>query len=59
MFGVGPWELAIVGIVAVLLFGGRLPKLARAAGQSLMEFRRGFKEVEHECQLIEQEIENQ
>lgn len=57
-FAPGPVELVIVGIVAVLLFGSRLPSLARSAGSSIMEFKRGFKEVEKECQQLEREIKN-
>lgn len=56
MFGLGVVEMGVVGCVAVLLFGGRLPKLARSVGQSVVEFRRGFLEVEKECAAIEQEM---
>lgn len=54
MFGLGPWEIAIIAIVAILLFGSRLPSIARSAGQSIMEFRRGFKEIERECLDLEE-----
>lgn len=45
MFGLGPMELAIVGMVAVMLFGKRLPSVARSMGQSLTEFKRGLKDL--------------
>jgi sec-independent protein translocase protein TatA len=45
--------MIIVGVVAVLLFGSRLPKVARSVGQSIVEFKRGFMEVEAECNEIE------
>jgi sec-independent protein translocase protein TatA len=39
------WELLLVILVVVLLFGGaKLPKLARSIGQSSKEFRKGLKE---------------
>jgi sec-independent protein translocase protein TatA len=38
-------ELAIVGMVAVMLFGKRLPSVARSMGQSLTEFKRGLKDL--------------
>lgn len=44
-FFVSPTQWIIVGIVAFLLFGHRLPKLARSLGQSITEFRRGFRDV--------------
>jgi sec-independent protein translocase protein TatA len=40
-----PWHLLFVGIVAILLFGNRLPEVARSLGRSVNEFKRGLKEV--------------
>jgi sec-independent protein translocase protein TatA len=34
-----------LGIV-LLLFGGRMPALARSLGQSIVEFKKGVKELE-------------
>ncbi len=48
MFGIGPMEMLIVGIVAVLLFGNRLPTVARSLGKSLTEFKKGMHEFESE-----------
>jgi sec-independent protein translocase protein TatA len=48
MFGISAWELIVVGIVAILLFGSRLPSVARSLGRSLNEFKRGMSEVESE-----------
>ena len=57
MFGLGHWELLIVGLVCVLLFGNQLPKVARSFGQSLPQFKRGLKEVEKEIAEFETETE--
>lgn len=46
MFGSHPVELLIVGIVALLLFGKRLPEVARSLGKGITEFKRGVRGVE-------------
>lgn len=48
MFGIGPMEMVIVGIVAVILFGSRLPSVARSLGKSMTEFKKGMREFENE-----------
>jgi sec-independent protein translocase protein TatA len=48
MFGIGPMEMLVVGIVAVILFGNRLPEVARSLGRSLTEFKKGMAEFEQE-----------
>jgi sec-independent protein translocase protein TatA len=47
MFGIGIWELLAVLVVVLLLFGSRLPSLARSFGQSITEFKKGMKEIEN------------
>ncbi|MDO4856803.1 MAG: twin-arginine translocase TatA/TatE family subunit [Thermoguttaceae bacterium] len=48
MFGIGTNELLILGFIALLLFGTRLPKLARSFGQSVTEFKKGIRDAEQE-----------
>jgi len=38
----------IFGIVAVLLFGNRLPSVARSLGRSFVEFKKGMSDLESE-----------
>jgi sec-independent protein translocase protein TatA len=48
MFGLSPMELMIVGGIALLLFGSRLPEVARGLGKSVVEFKRGLNGIQDE-----------
>jgi sec-independent protein translocase protein TatA len=46
MFGLSPMELIVIGSIAVLLFGSRLPNVARSMGKSVTEFKKGIRGIE-------------
>jgi len=48
MGALGPAELIIIGVVAVLLFGKNLPDVARKLGNSYEKFRKGLQDIKNE-----------
>jgi len=49
MFGMGPWELALIFLVVLLLFGAkRLPDIARGMGKGIREFKTAIKDTQDE-----------
>ena len=43
-------ELLVVCIVALLLFGRRLPEVGRSLGRGIVEFKKGLKGVKDEIE---------
>lgn len=55
ILNLGPWEIALIIFLALLLFGGkRLPQLAKDLGSGIKEFRRSLSSPEEEPPQIEQ-----
>jgi sec-independent protein translocase protein TatA len=54
----GPAELLVIGVVALLLFGRRLPEVARSLGRSITSFKKGLKDVEDEVKTGMEEKEH-
>jgi len=42
----GGWEWIVILVVALLIFGKRLPDIARSVGKSLTEFKKGVREAQ-------------
>ena len=45
MLGLSPFELTVIGIIVVLLFGTkRLPELGSGLGKAISNFRKSYKD---------------
>ncbi|TYB78738.1 Sec-independent protein translocase subunit TatA/TatB [Bizionia myxarmorum] len=46
---IGPWQIALIVIIVLLLFGGKkIPELMRGLGSGIKEFKDASKEEEIE-----------
>jgi sec-independent protein translocase protein TatA len=62
LFAIGPITspitLAVVGIIALLLFGNRLPSVMRSLGRSVVEFKKGVNGVEEEINDVVRSVDD-
>lgn len=47
-FGLEPWHLLLLAVVALLLYGKRLPEVGRSLGRGIAEFKKGLRDVQDE-----------
>ena len=43
---IGPTELIVIGAVALIIFGRRLPEVGRSLGKGIVEFKKGLQGIE-------------
>ena len=52
----GPWEIFIVLLIVLLLFGGKkFPEIAKGLGKGIQEFKKASKEVTDEINKTTEE----
>ncbi len=52
----GAGEMLLFGIIAVILFGSRLPEVARSAGKTFVDFKKGMGGFTNELSNITSEV---
>jgi len=50
------WEWLIILLIALLIWGRRLPDVARGLGRSLSEFKKGIKEADNAKNEVANEV---
>ena len=54
---VGPWQIVIIALVIVLLFGGKkIPELMKGLGKGVKSFKDGMNEVESQISDIDKDL---
>ena len=46
----GGWEWLILLVIGLLVFGRRLPEVGRSLGKSIVEFKRGIKDIQDDIE---------
>ncbi len=51
MFGfIGTWELVVIAVIVLILFGTRLPAVMRSLGQGVVEFKKGVQGIDEDSE---------
>ncbi len=54
----GGWEWIIILVIALLIFGRKLPEVGRGLGKGLVEFKKGLKGVKDELDDVDREVDS-
>ena len=57
--GLGPWEIGLIILIVIILFGGKkLPELARGLGLGLREFNKATREIKDEVKSATDDVDD-
>ena len=51
MFGLGPLEIVVIGALAVMLYGKKLPVVGRSVGQSIADLRKQWATISRDLDV--------
>jgi sec-independent protein translocase protein TatA len=57
--GIGWSEMLILGVIGLLLFGKRLPEVARNLGKGMMEFKKGMYDIQDDVNSASRSVSSQ
>ena len=54
---VGPWQVVIIALVILLLFGGKkIPELMKGLGKGVKSFKEGMNEIEDQINQADEKL---
>ena len=58
MFGLGHWELLLILVIVLIVFGaGKLPEIGAGVGKGIKNFKKGVADLETEKEEAVEKIE--
>ena len=51
MFGLGPVEICVIGAIAVMIYGKRLPEVGRTVGKTMGDLRKQWQTLSRDFEL--------
>ena len=57
---VGPWQIVIIALVILLLFGGKkIPELMKGLGKGVKSFKEGLNDVEDQINQADESLKKE